>query len=171
MRGCLLNLVTVLALLASLFLWLHSQLGRCELLFVSRSRTYLVGSARGSVRAEVNDYGGLPVRLSDGLHTYMGFFVSHWDPNPPGRFGFGYLDGTPKDRYADRRITRRRAVAAPWWLIVASLTMLGTRPLIRSLRRQRWTDSNCCPSCGYDLRASRERCPECGTIAPSQPAP
>jgi len=45
------------------------------------------------------------------------------------------------------------------WLVVLSFK----RKIRRSLRRS-LADHGipCCTSCGYDLRASKERCPECG---------
>lgn len=37
--------------------------------------------------------------------------------------------------------------------------------LAATIRRKR---SGCCQQCGYDLRASPDRCPECGTVVNSQ---
>jgi hypothetical protein len=45
------------------------------------------------------------------------------------------------------------------WLIVFA----ECRSLVRRRRGQRLSSAGCCLNCGYDLRASRERCPECGT--------
>ena len=62
-------------------------------------------------------------------------------------------------------------VGAPDW---ALLLAAGTWPawwLARYRHRQAAARrrTGCCPACGYDLRASKERCPECGTPIPVAP--
>jgi hypothetical protein len=55
------------------------------------------------------------------------------------------------------------AIGTPHWLPVVLLAGL---PLIRLIRRQRrrLRLPGHCRICGYDLRATPERCPECGPI-------
>lgn len=48
----------------------------------------------------------------------------------------------------------------PLWTTLGGVVLaLRTAEMIRTRRRLR---SGCCRTCGYDLRASRDRCPECG---------
>ncbi|HEY2589606.1 MAG TPA: hypothetical protein VGI81_27925 [Tepidisphaeraceae bacterium] len=44
----------------------------------------------------------------------------------------------------------------------AAVPLLLVRPLFPALRAER-RRRGCCLHCGYDLQASKDRCPECGT--------
>ena len=59
-------------------------------------------------------------------------------------------------------------ISFPWWaVLLPSLPplLLGVRSLLRRRRRIR---SRICLRCGYDLRASPDRCPECGEHPPGR---
>lgn len=56
-----------------------------------------------------------------------------------------------------------------WWLVpvgAVPLTVWGVMTHRRRRQRQR-AGLGLCLTCGYDLRASNERCPECGTPIPA----
>jgi len=68
--------------------------------------------------------------------------------------GFGYADGLG-------HIGLTRAVSAPCW---APAFLFAALPVARwrRWRRRRARGGVFCANCGYDLRASPDRCPECG---------
>jgi hypothetical protein len=54
-------------------------------------------------------------------------------------------------------------VGVPFWLPLMFAVVPPLWWLIQRLRNLRRHRDGLCRECGYDLRASRERCPECGT--------
>ena len=59
------------------------------------------------------------------------------------------------------------AVMAPMLPVIAGIILvagsLAYRSTLARERRQHRQSNGLCAECGYDLRASSEQCPECGT--------
>lgn len=55
-----------------------------------------------------------------------------------------------------------RYIACPCWVVILPLIVAAWWTWARTHQ------PGCCPKCGYDLRASPERCPECGQASAAQ---
>jgi hypothetical protein len=60
-------------------------------------------------------------------------------------------------------------VAFPAWVPAGIFAVLPTVATMRWIRRKRVAGRNLCPTCGYDLRATPDRCPECGAAVIAEP--
>lgn len=73
------------------------------------------------------------------------------------RLGFQWVD-------ASSSTSRIKVVALPYWLLALCFAGVPiTRVLAIQTTRLRRRRRGACQSCGFDLRASSQRCPECGT--------
>jgi hypothetical protein len=56
-------------------------------------------------------------------------------------------------------------IGAPVWAVWPLMLLLPIRWIIRDRRRRQRIRNGLCLTCGYDLRATPGRCPECGRVA------
>jgi hypothetical protein len=75
-----------------------------------------------------------------------------------GIAGVWLIAGVPS---GDRRIYE---IMLPHWVVALITATMPALWLRKHLKERGRTDPGHCRSCGYDLRATPERCPECGTI-------
>lgn len=90
-----------------------------------------------------------------------------WLPQSPSslwtRLGFDYR----REIDANEFLTRDNwAVVVPYWFPAALAAVLPGWWLLSlgGRRRAAWGRRGLCAACGYDLRGSPERCPECGVV-------
>ena len=101
-----------------------------------------------------------------------GFHIDHYLPADPAAVFAGYTNGKGRFgfwRINDYWVVGSKAVVIPFWalLLVSGLLpalVFGRRAMV-GIHRKRL---GLCPSCGYDTRESRERCPECGWEVPGK---
>jgi hypothetical protein len=83
-------------------------------------------------------------------------------PGRSGRMGFyrdsGYLSGPGLGRGV-----AYTAWTAPYWAMVALFAIPVAWRGVRVVTAKRQRELGLCPTCGYDLRATPDRCPECGS--------
>lgn len=72
-------------------------------------------------------------------------------------FGFEYT-------YFGANAGETRNLIVPYWFLTLLFAILPLHRARSMLRDRRLAHVGRCPACGYDLRASPDRCPECGRV-------
>ena len=175
MRRRLLNLLTALSLLlcvAVVAMWVRSYF-RYDVLAIHPGDAWL--SARGRLgevwilfaadRSRVNTPRGLTTsRITDRTRWTHAALVPG---NGWRRFGFGY--GTqpfpPPAAGAGPVHTVFHVALIPYWALAAGFGLLPAVWSAHHVLRRRGRPPGHCRACGYDLRATPGRCPECGLAA------
>jgi hypothetical protein len=78
---------------------------------------------------------------------------------------FLYIDLTLLDQFQEVEVAPLRII---WFPVTGALPVIFFWLAIRAQRKARreYSKSGRCATCGYDLRATPDRCPECGTVPP-----
>lgn len=162
-RGIFLFILTVLT--AVIFMmWLRS-FSVCDVISVSRQPKYdlWLKSQVGKIDIRIR-MRSKPPHANERLKPPI-----EWKTEPISSTGSTWFASFKKDRSG---ITTPYQLdwAVPYWLILIpiSLPLLTVGTHRAMIHQKRWSrkNGNLCSHCGYDLRASPERCPECGLEVP-----
>jgi hypothetical protein len=174
-RRRLLNLLTLLSLLlcvAATASWVRSYQRCDQVLYQSDEdprgvqRCFVLGWNRGVFEFQHHHIAGLGRAYAEWTGLHMEHAEASRRDFPAGSprglamLGFGFLP--PVTKVVSPAVWWHYSVYVPHYAVVFAA---GILPVARLLsRRQRTDPRGRCHSCGYDLRATPDRCPECGTV-------
>jgi 4-amino-4-deoxy-L-arabinose transferase-like glycosyltransferase len=177
----LLAAASLLLCLATAGLWVRSYLGTDYIEYQHHrpighaSRTVEIHVTRGTVlifskRYTVHEeqHGSTASEWFWGYERRQAYLAGDHPTTFPQRIGLGY-----ESVYEDFASYSRRATAVELPLVLFVLILM-LPPLVLALRHRRTARrqrNSLCLHCGYDLRATPDRCPECGTVSGSMLQP
>jgi hypothetical protein len=158
----LLSAMSLLLCIATVVVW--TRRARCRDVFtfpLGTRHAFWVESVRSGMQF-VMETDPLPV------DTVAGWSVMEPSDALPANTGRGFGAVSAKVLLSDETTTNMTtkvvgitAVDVPHWLIVALTAVFPVWNLLAFRRRRH---AGTCRKCGYDLRATPDRCPECGTV-------
>ena len=109
------------------------------------------------------------VRVANGLLRVSQSMLIYKEPDPSwiglhssGFTGFHTSWAPSYSHDKNSRFGYWRA-AIPFWIPASLFSIILLPPLVQSYRRRKRKKLGLCLKCGYDLRGSKNRCPECGS--------
>jgi hypothetical protein len=97
---------------------------------------------------------------------------SSWRHFDVGFLAVFYVQSTSWTSSGDSTHAHYFGLAAPYWcltILFSLLPVLKCRRMAIARKRRMWQRDGRCVHCGYDIRVTPDRCPECGKI-PARPS-
>lgn len=91
------------------------------------------------------------VRIREPIRSWMGI-------------GYGSDVGPPMSVGPPEAPRNVHFLTVPYWLVTVTFSLLPALLILRTIHRNKRTQSGHCVTCGYDLQATPDRCPECGSV-------